>query len=198
VTPPDVISPDPLARFQDSYARALAAEPTLPDAVTLATADRSGRPSARVVLLKGIEAGGFVFYSNYDSRKGHQLAENPFGALCFHWKSLGEQVRAEGRVERLSAEISDAYFLSRPRMSQIAALASHQSRVLSRREELQQRFEALAQRYADRPPERPPHWGGYVLVPDRIEFWKNGEHRLHERELYERQGDGWRLSFLNP
>ena len=189
---------DPIARFEAVYARALAAEAELPDAVTLATADRHGRPSARVVLLKGVEDGAFVFYTNYESRKGHQLAENPFAALCFYWKSLGEQIRVEGRVEKIDPAASDAYFQTRPKLSQVAALASEQSRALSSREALEQRFEALRARYAEEPVPRPAHWGGYRLIPDRIELWTNGEHRLHHRDLYELEAGAWRHTLLNP
>jgi pyridoxamine 5'-phosphate oxidase len=189
---------DPIERFQAIYARAVAEESHLPDAVTLATADRHGRPSARVVLLKGVEDGGFVFFTNYESRKGHQLAENPFGALCFYWKSLGEQIRVEGAIDKIDPAASDVYFQTRPKLSQIAALASEQSRALSSREALERRFEALRARYDDEPVPRPAHWGGYRLVPDRIEFWTNGEHRLHHRDLYELEGARWRHTLLNP
>lgn len=189
---------DPIARFEESFARAVAAEPKLPDAVTLATADRAGRPSARVVLLKGVEDGAFVFYTNYESRKGHELAANPYAALCFYWKSLDEQIRVEGPVEKTSAAASATYFRSRPKLSQIAALASEQSRALSSRAALERRFESLRSQYADDPVPCPAHWGGYRLAPQRIEFWVNGEHRLHHRDLYEREGERWTHRILNP
>jgi len=199
---------DPIARFQETLARALAgvdagvspafasADPT---AVTLATADARGRPSARVVLLKGVDAGGFVFYTNRESQKGRELAENPFAGLCFLWPALGEQVRVEGAVEVVPDAESDAYFASRPRESQLGAWASDQSRPLESRDALLARLRALESRYADAVVPRPAHWGGYRIVPSRIEFWKEGAFRIHDRDVYRRDaGAGWRLEKLYP
>jgi pyridoxamine 5'-phosphate oxidase len=190
---------DPIARFADALARAERSEPALPNAVTLATADATGRPSARVVLLKGTDARGFVFYTSYESQKARDLEQNPRAALCFHWKSLGEQVRVEGRVERVTPAESDAYFATRPQPSQLAAIASWQSAPLSSRAELEERFAALDRRYAGAPAPRPPTWGGYRLVAERVEFWFHRESRLHHRVLYELDAaGGWRVSLLFP
>lgn len=192
---------DPLVRFADVYARARAAEPHDPTAMTLATADASGAPSLRVVLLKAVDDRGFVFYTNRDSRKGVELKHNPRAALCFYWPTLGEQVRVEGAVEKTTDEESEAYFASRPRESQLGAWASRQSRPLERHELLAERLAELEEMYRDRPVPRPRWWGGYRVIPSRIEFWKNGAHRLHHREVYSRGpgGEGaWSVEILNP
>jgi pyridoxamine 5'-phosphate oxidase len=189
---------DPIARVQALFEKAKAVEPHDATAMTLATADARGRPSARVVLLKAVDPRGFVFYTNRESRKGHDLAENPFAALAIHWPASKQQVRAEGRVELVSDAESDAYFASRPRESQLGAWASHQSEPLASREELEARVAALAARWPDVVP-RPPHWGGYRLVPERIELWFDGPSRLHDRFEYRRdEGGGWVMSRLNP
>src|SRR5262245_39767867 len=172
---------DPIARFEDAFRRAAPLAVGEPAAVTLATADAAGRPSARVVLLKGVDARGFVFYTNYESRKARELAQNPFAALCFHWPALGEQVRVEGRVGLASAEESDAYSATRPRPSQIGAWASRQSETLPSREDLMARVQEIEARFAGREVPRPPNWGGFRLAPSRVEFWKHAESRLHER-----------------
>jgi pyridoxamine 5'-phosphate oxidase len=188
---------DPLARFRERFAAAHAKEPADPTAAALATATADGRPSVRIVLVKDCDARGFRFFTNHGSRKAAELAANPRAALCFHWPSLGEQVRVEGDVERLPDAESDAYFAARPRVSQLGAWASQQSRPLAARAELLERLQEVEARYpADVP--RPPFWGGYRLVPETVEFWRAGEFRLHEREVYRRQGDGWAVEALYP
>ena len=167
--------------------------------MTLATS-HGERLSARIVLLKGVDARGFRFFTNYESAKGTQLLAHPQAALCFHWKTLrdGVQVRVEGGVERLSAEESDAYFATRPRGSRIGAWASTQSRPLANREEFEARIEQIEQRFAGVDVPRPPYWGGYLVVPDRIEFWYGANFRLHERVCYEREGAAWSTRMLYP
>lgn len=189
---------DPFARFEDAFARARAAEQSDPTAMTLATVDASGKPSARIVLLKGVDAGGFVFFTNYESRKGVELALDPRVALCVHWPVLVEQVRVEGSAQRIDAAESDAYFASRARESQIGAWASQQSRPLASRAELEARVVEVTARYAGSPVPRPPFWGGFRARPERIEFWKGMPSRLHEREVYVREGDGYRVERLYP
>jgi pyridoxamine 5'-phosphate oxidase len=189
---------DPLEIFDRWFAEARASEPNDPDAMTLATADPAGRPSARVVLLKGHGPGGFVFYTNEQSAKGKQLAGNPNAALVLHWKSLRRQVRIEGSVERVTDAEADAYFASRARDSQLGAWASEQSRPLDRRETFEQQFEKVKQRYQGKDVPRPPHWGGYRVIPDRIEFWIDRPHRLHERRLFVRDDGGWSEGLLYP
>ena len=157
------------------------------NAMTLATSDRAGRVSARIVLLKGFDAGCPMFYTNYQSDKGLQLAENPHAALCFYWPHMEQQVRIEGGVEKVSAELSDKYFHSRPRGSQIGAVVSEQSRVVDSRETLDQQLREAEARFADQKVPRPEHWGGYRLQALRFEFWKGGEHRLHDRIIYRRE-----------
>ena len=192
------LSQDPIARFAELFEEAKRAVPVDPNAMVVATVGPDGRPSARVVLLKGFDERGFVFYTNLESRKGKELRGQPFAALCFHWKPLEKQVRIEGRVQPVEAAEADAYFASRPRGSQIGAWASEQSEVLDSREELEQRVEELERRYAGSSVPRPPFWSGYRVVPDRIEFWTNRPSRLHERDLYLYDGYRWRLVHLNP
>jgi len=189
---------DPLEIFDRWFAEARASEPNDPDAMTLATVDAAGRPSARVVLLKGHGPEGFVFYTNEQSAKGKQLAGNPNAALVLHWKSLRRQVRIEGSVERVTDAEADAYFASRARDSQLGAWASEQSRPLDRRETFEQQFEKVKQRYEGKDVPRPPHWGGYRVIPDRIEFWIDRPHRLHERRLFVRDDGGWSEGLLYP
>jgi pyridoxamine 5'-phosphate oxidase len=165
---------------------------------TLATCDRAGRPSARIVLVRGVDARGFVFHTNYNSRKGRELAENPMAALNFYWPTLDEQIRAEGKIERLSAEESDAYFASRPRGSQLGAWASDQSAPLTSRETLEAKFREVETRFGDGPVPRPPFWGGFRLRPDRVEFWYGRPDRLHDRVLYVRDGAAWKIERLYP
>jgi pyridoxamine 5'-phosphate oxidase len=169
-----------------------------PTAATLATATPEGRPSARTVLLKGFDEDGFVFYTNTSSRKGRELKANPHAALCFYWQPLKEQVHVEGRVTPVSPAEADAYWRTRPRESQIGAWASRQSEPLESRAALLARAVEIRNEYAAEEVPRPPHWSGYRLAPERIEFWTAGEFRLHQRELYERDGDQWTMRLLNP
>jgi pyridoxamine 5'-phosphate oxidase len=168
-----------------------------PHAVSLATSTPEGRPSVRMVLFKGLHEEGFTFFTNGQSRKGRELTANPFAALCFYWETLGRQVRVEGAVEKLPAADSDAYFHSRPRGSQLSALASPQSEPIETRAELEARMKALDAKFPGAVP-RPAQWGGYRVVPDRIEFWKNGKNRLHDRFEYLRSGSEWKISRLAP
>jgi pyridoxamine 5'-phosphate oxidase len=191
--------PDPLKQFQQWFDEARARVSPLPEAMTLATTTTDGKPSARLVLLKQVDDRGFVFYTNYRSSKARDLEANPFAALVFYWPQLERQVRVEGTVTRTSAAESDEYFRSRPRDSQIGALASPQSEAIPNRDVLEQRLAELEKEYRDREVERPAHWGGYRLKPDRVEFWKGRPSRLHDRLLYERQADGsWIMKRLAP
>lgn len=189
---------DPLALFDKWFAEARAAELSDPEAMALATVNEAGRPSVRMVLLKGHGQDGFVFYTNEESAKGRELARNPNAALLFHWKSLRRQVRLEGGVARVSNAEADAYFATRARDSQLGAWASDQSRPLANRSTFEARFEEMKRRFEGRDVPRPPNWGGYRLVPDRIEFWTDREHRLHERRLFVRDGDSWTEGLLYP
>lgn len=188
-----------LERFHALWERARAEEPWESDAMTLATVSPEGRPHARTVLLKRADESGFVFYTNYESRKGVDLAADPRAALCFFWRTLRRQVTVEGRVHKLDAGESDAYFASRHRLSQIGAWASRQSRPLLSHEELEARVNDLESRYEGVAIPRPPHWGGYSLIPDLIEFWAPGKGRLNDRERYACDAEGrWRFELLNP
>jgi pyridoxamine 5'-phosphate oxidase len=190
-------SPDPITEFLTAIARAERQQiDTTPAA--LATADAAGRPSARMVLLRGVDNRGFVFHTNYDSRKARELAANPHAALCFHWPTIEEQIRIEGRVERLSPDESDAYFATRPRGSQIGAWASAQSEVLDSRETFEQRLRDAEARFEGKPVSRPPFWGGFRIIPDRVEFWNGRPSRLHDRLVYTREGEGWTTARLYP
>lgn len=164
----------------------------------LATADAAGRPSVRVVLVRQVDRRGFVFYTNYDSRKAHELTGNPHAALCQHWPALEQQIRVEGTVERVSDAESDAYFAGRPRESQIGAWASDQSQEMAARDVLEARYKEVEARFMDRAVERPPHWGGFRVVPEQIEFWYGRAGRLHERELFTKTADGWSHGWLFP
>ncbi|SDV50137.1 pyridoxamine 5'-phosphate oxidase [Chitinasiproducens palmae] len=192
------VQSDPIQQFEHWFADVLACELPDPNAMTLATASRDGRPSARIVLLKGIVDGGFRFFTNYDSRKGRDLAENPHASLSFYWVGLERQVRIEGTVAKTSAQDSDEYFFSRPVESRLGAWASEQSQPVADRAALEQREREFKARFGDDPP-RPPHWGGYQLSPQTIEFWQGRPSRLHDRLVYSRNADGsWTLSRLSP
>jgi len=189
---------DPFALFASWFAEARASEPNDSNAMALATADAAGRPSARMVLLKGHDARGFVFYTNLESRKATDLVANPHAALLFHWKSLRRQVRIEGPISRITDGEGDAYFTTRSRDSQLGAWASDQSRPLDSRATFEARYEDMRTRFANGAVPRPPHWSGFRVVPDRIEFWTDREHRLHERRLFVREGNGWSEGLLYP
>jgi pyridoxamine 5'-phosphate oxidase len=189
---------DPFALFDAWYAEAKTAEINDPDAMVLATAEPDGRPAARVVLLKGHGPEGFAFYTNADSRKGDELAANPQAALLFHWKALRRQVRVEGPVEEMDAGDADAYFASRSRDSQLGAWASDQSRPLDARETFEARCDAVRQRFDGQNVPRPPRWTGFRVKPERIEFWTDRPHRLHERRLFVRTSSGWTEGLLYP
>lgn len=192
------VAPEPFAMFSAWFAEALAAEVPEPNAMTLATATAEGLPSARVVLLKGIDPRGFVFFTDYRSRKAKELAANPNAALCFFWQELERQVRVVGRVERISAGETDAYFQSRPVGSRLGAWASEQSRALVSRAELEERLREVEVRYPDGRVPTPPHWGGYRLSPVEVEFWQGRASRLHDRVRYLMHGTEWRIERLSP
>lgn len=191
---------DPIARFETWMAEAAASEPNDPNAVCLATTTPDGRPSARMVLLKGVDPRGFVFYTNLESRKGGELATNPHAALCFHWKTLTRSVRVEGRVEPVSKEEADAYYASRARGSRIGAWASKQSRPLESRYALEKRVAEFGLKFAVGEIPRPEFWSGFRVLPARIEFWRDMPFRLHERLVFLREGEGaaWRTEMLYP
>src|SRR5271169_960078 len=182
---------DPIVRFQRWFVQARAARMRQPEAMAVATADAAGRPSVRMVLLKHADRDGFVFYTNGRSRKGRELQANPRAALVIHWDQLGKQVRVEGRVRPVSVAEADAYWASRPRASQLAALASAQSATIATRSALMAKWRALARRYRGAPVPRPPHWTGYRVIPAAIEFWTHRDHRLHDRVLFTRRRRGW-------
>lgn len=190
-------SADPITEFLNAVERAEAHQvDTAP--LVLATTDAQGQPSARLVLLRGVDPRGFVFFTNYNSRKGRDLADNPRAALCVYWPTLDEQIRIEGHVTRVSAEESDTYFAGRPRGSQLGAWASDQSDVLPSRETLEEKYREIERRFEGRTVERPPFWGGYRLAPNRIEFWYGRPDRLHDRVLYVRDAGAWRIERLYP
>ena len=193
----DDLSDDPITLFHTWLADADAAGVPLPNAMAVATADAQARPSVRHVLLRGADERGFVFYTNYESRKGRQLTENPWAGLVFLWKELDRQVHVRGPVERVDPVESDAYFATRPRDAQLGAWASHQSEPLADREELEVRLAATAQRFPDDVP-RPPNWGGFRVMPSEIEFWQGRRHRLHDRFRFTAAADGWLIERLSP
>lgn len=192
------VDPDPLVQFKVWYEEHLASAPAIPESVTLATSSKDGRVSARTVLLKGYNDKGFIFFTNYKSRKGTQLLSNPRAALLFYWQESGRQVRIEGITEKVSEEDSESYFRTRPRESQISAWASEQSSVIPDRNHLNDLFTFYKNKFSDKPVSKPPHWGGFLLVPVWIEFWQNGEFRLHDRLTYFKRKDKWIIERLAP
>lgn len=192
------MNPNPFTQFASWFTEARASEPTLAEAVCLATATKSGRPSVRMVLLKQVGEAGFVFYTNLESRKADELTENPQAALLFHWKSLGRQVRIEGQVERVSEADAKAYFDSRPKASRLSAWASPQSKVVPNRTFLVDRVAKLEKQYSGEDVPLPAFWGGYRVIPGQFEFWINRDDRLHDRFVYTKEGDGWDMTMLGP
>ena len=196
---PETLDADPLKQFADWFAEVEQADLPMPNAMTLATANRAGKPSARMVLLKEVDARGFVLYTNYESRKAQEIEENSCAALVFYWQPLARQVRIEGRVEVVDTAASERYFASRPRGHQIEAHASAQSRVIQDRAFLEQRFLEVTEQFAGQAVPRPANWGGYRVVPDTVEFWQEGENRLHDRLRYRRDAGGrWVIERLAP
>lgn len=189
---------DPLAQFELWFAQARQAGIHEPSAMALATADADGRPSLRIVLFKGLDEGGFTFYTNYESRKGRELATNPHAALIFWWDRLERQVRIEGQIEKVSRALSDRYFHSRPHGSQVAAWTSRQSQVVKRREDFDARLAEAAERFRNAAVPCPEDWGGYRVTPAWIEFWQGRDNRIHDRITFHRSGDGWRIERLEP
>ena len=194
----DISHPDPFHLFRQWYLKAVDSDISDPTIMSLATVGKDGRPSARIVLLKDFNEAGFVFYTNYKSRKSIQLDANPWAALVIHWHRLGHQVRIEGRVEKLPEEESDRYFATRPRGSQLGAWASDQSQPVPSRVSLDDALLNAEEEFRDMEVPRPPHWGGYRLIPDRMEFWVNRDDRMHDRILYEKTENNWRPTRLAP
>ena len=199
MTSPEPTETDPFAWFHRWMAEAEASEPSDPNAMTVVTVGPGGKPSARTILLKGVDPRGFVFYTNTQSRKGQELNGSPLISLLFYWKSLGRQIRIEGVVEPVTAAESDAYYATRPRISRLGAWASDQSRPLSNRAELERRLQQFEEQYPGEDIPRPPHWSGFRVLPDRFEFWQNMPFRLHDRTIFERTpGGGWTNGKLFP
>lgn len=192
------ISTDPIKQFEEWFKDALMAVEVEANAMTLATSTKNGRPSLRTVLLKDFDKDGFVFFTNYSSRKGKELKENPFASMLFFWKELGRQVRIEGKIEKISRDMSEEYFHSRPRDSQIAALASLQSSVIEDRNIIEKKFQRIKEEYKDKIIPLPEIWGGYILIPYEIEFWQGRQNRMHDRILYTKTEDGWKTERLSP
>ncbi|MCA1706307.1 MAG: pyridoxamine 5'-phosphate oxidase [Actinobacteria bacterium] len=195
---PEDLDPDPFVTFAGWLETALAERPELPNVMTLATATPDGVPSARTVLLKGFDGAGFVFFTNYESRKGRELSANPHAALVFHWPKLHRQVTIAGEVRRVAPEESDEYFATRPLQSKLGTWASRQSSTLKDRGELETRMRVAEEEFPDGNVPRPPYWGGFRLTPERIEFWQGRTNRLHDRFRYQRSGDGWTIERLAP
>ena len=192
------VGDDPFAFFRHWFDQALQAKLYEPNAMTLVTCTSEGKPSARIVLLKGFDERGFTFFTNHESRKGHEMAENPFVALVFYWGEIERQVRVEGRVIQVTAAESDAYFQSRPRGSQLGAWASEQSTVIAGREALEQRLKQIEEQVGEGPIPRPPHWGGFRVVPEMIEFWQGRPNRLHDRIRFQKSETAWIQERLSP
>lgn len=192
------VDPNPFQQFQHWFEQAVSAELPEPNAMTVATASKEGIPAARIVLLKGVDDRGFTFFTNYNSAKGKELVANPHAALVFLWTELERQVRIVGTVEKVAPEESDGYFFSRPHNSRLGAWASEQSEVIPSRDVLEQKLAALKREYENREVPRPPHWGGFRVVPREIEFWQGRSSRLHDRLRYQRKGDGWVIDRLSP
>ncbi len=194
----EAVCDDPMDQFGHWFEQALAADLLDVNAMTLSTVSKEGQPSSRIVLLKGVQDDGFRFYTNYGSRKAQELAENPHAALCFYWPPLERQVRIEGVVQQLSREESETYFQQRPRLSKIGAWASKQSSQVSSREELEANFKEIEKRFEDQEVPTPEFWGGYLLKPQRIEFWQGREGRMHDRICYKKEAEGWTRFRLSP